>query len=79
MARCAVRGERQFHGDAADAPSGVNAHAVAPSVLGSVERQRRGDGLHEMLRAAQELGPDDIRALGLYLARIPPRPAPAGH
>lgn len=40
--------------------------------------KRRGDGLHEMLRVAQELGPDDIRTLGLYLARIPPRPAPAG-
>jgi cytochrome c553 len=39
--------------------------------------KRRGDGLHEMLRVAQELQSEDIRTLGLYLAQIPPRPAPA--
>lgn len=40
--------------------------------------KRRNDGNHAMLKVAQQLGPDEVRQLSLYLARIPPRPASAG-
>lgn len=39
--------------------------------------RRRNDGKHVMLKAAQQLGPEDVRQLSLYLARIPPPPAVA--
>lgn len=42
------------------------------------DSKRRNDGNHAMLRVVQQLKPEDIRQLGLYLARIPPRPAAAG-
>ena len=35
--------------------------------------KRRNDGNHVMLKVAQQLKPDEIRQLSLYLARIPPR------
>jgi len=37
--------------------------------------KRRNDGNHEMLKVAQALDSGEVRQLGLYLARIPPRPA----
>jgi cytochrome c553 len=37
--------------------------------------KRRNDGNQAMLKVAQRLGPEDVRHLSLYLARIPPRPA----
>lgn len=37
--------------------------------------KRRNDGNHEMLKVAQQLGPGEVRALSLYLAQIPARPA----
>ncbi|WP_332744296.1 c-type cytochrome [Hydrogenophaga sp.] len=37
--------------------------------------KRRNDGNHVMLKVAQQLDAAQIRQLGLYLARIPPRPA----
>ena len=37
--------------------------------------KRRNDGMHVMLKVAQQLKPGDIRQLSLYLAQIPPRPA----
>ena len=37
--------------------------------------KRRNDGDHVMLKVAQQLDAAQIRQLGLYLARIPPRPA----
>lgn len=40
--------------------------------------KRRNDGRHAMLKVAQQLGPGEVRQLSLYLAAIPPRPAPAG-
>jgi len=40
--------------------------------------KRRNDGEHVMLKVAQQLKPAEIRQLSLYLAQIPPRPAPAG-
>ncbi|WP_457353565.1 c-type cytochrome [Roseateles sp. P5_D6] len=39
--------------------------------------KRRNDGNHQMLTAAQRLKPEEVHQLSLYLARIPPRPAPA--
>jgi cytochrome c553 len=39
--------------------------------------KRRNDGNHAMLEVAQRLGPAELRQLSLYLAQIPPRPAPA--
>ena len=39
--------------------------------------KRRNDGNHVMLKVAQQLKPEEVRQLGLYLAQIPPRPAPA--
>jgi cytochrome c553 len=39
--------------------------------------KRRNDGNHVMLKVAQQLEPGEVRQLSLYLARIPPRPAPA--
>jgi cytochrome c553 len=41
--------------------------------------KRRNDGNHVMLKVAQELDAEEVRQLGLYLARIPPRPATPGH
>lgn len=38
--------------------------------------KRRNDGNHVMLKVAQQLGPDELRQLSLYLARLPPHPAP---
>ena len=38
--------------------------------------KRRNDGNHVMLKVAQQLKPGEVRQLSLYLARIPPRPAP---
>lgn len=40
--------------------------------------KRRNDGNHVMLKVAQQLKPQQVRQLSLYLAQIPPRPAPAG-
>ena len=40
--------------------------------------KRRNDGEHVMLKVAQQLKPAEIRQLSLYLAQIPPHPAPAG-
>jgi len=37
--------------------------------------KRRNDGNHVMLEVAQRLDAGEVRQLGLYLARIPPRPA----
>ncbi|MBT9464104.1 c-type cytochrome [Hydrogenophaga sp.] len=37
--------------------------------------KRRNDGNHVMLKVAQELKPEEVRQLSLYLAGIPPRPA----
>lgn len=37
--------------------------------------KRRNDGNHVMLKVAQQLKPEEVRQLSLYLARIPPRPA----
>lgn len=37
--------------------------------------KRRNDGNHAMLKVAQQLKPDQVRQLSLYLAQIPPRPA----
>ena len=37
--------------------------------------KRRNDGNHVMLKVAQQLKPDQVRQLSLYLAGIPPRPA----
>lgn len=39
--------------------------------------KRRNDGNHVMLEVAQQLKPEQVRQLSLYLAQIPPRPAPA--
>ena len=39
--------------------------------------KRRNDGHHAMLKVAQRLKPDEITQLSLYLARLPPRQAPA--
>ena len=44
--------------------------------------KRRNDGNHVMLKVAQQLGPEEVRQLSLYLAQIPlaqipARPAPA--
>ena len=39
--------------------------------------KRRNDGHHVMLKVAQQLKPGEVRQLSLYLAQIPPRPAPA--
>lgn len=39
--------------------------------------KRRNDGNHVMLKVAQQLKPDQVRQLSLYLARIPLRLAPA--
>ena len=39
--------------------------------------KRRNDGNHVMLKVAQELDAGQIRQLSLYLAGIPPRPAPS--
>jgi cytochrome c553 len=39
------------------------------------QSKRRNDGNHAMLKVAQRLGPEDVRQLSLYLARIPPPPA----
>ena len=33
--------------------------------------KRRNDGKHVMLKVAQQLGPDEVRQLSLYLAQIP--------
>ena len=38
--------------------------------------KRRNDGNHVMLKVAQQLGAAEVRQLSLYLAQIPPRPAP---
>jgi len=35
---------------------------------------RRNDGNHVMLKVAQQLKPEEVRQLSLYLAQIPPRP-----
>lgn len=40
--------------------------------------KRRNDGKHGMLEVAQQLDAGQVRQLGLYLARIPPRPASPG-
>ena len=37
--------------------------------------KRRNDDNHVMLKVAQQLKPDQVRQLSLYLAGIPPRPA----
>jgi cytochrome c553 len=37
--------------------------------------KRRNDGNHVMLKVAQQLKPEEVRQLSLYLAQIPPRPA----
>ena len=37
--------------------------------------KRRNDGNHVMLKVAQQLKPEEVRHLSLYLAGIPPRPA----
>nr|WP_222124996.1 c-type cytochrome [Variovorax boronicumulans] len=79
-----ARACQQCHGvDAAGTPAGPPlagqpAFYTAQQLRDWQLSKRRGDGLHGMLRVAQELGAEDIRTLGLYLARIPPRPAPAG-
>ncbi|MBC7994895.1 MAG: c-type cytochrome [Rhizobacter sp.] len=39
--------------------------------------KRRNDGNHVMLKVAQQLKPEEVTQLSLYLSRIPPRPAPA--
>ena len=39
--------------------------------------KRRNDGNHVMLKVAQQLKPEEVRQLSLYLAQIPARPAPA--
>jgi cytochrome c553 len=39
--------------------------------------KRRNDGNHVMLKVAQQLKPEEVTQLSLYLARIPPRPASA--
>jgi cytochrome c553 len=39
--------------------------------------KRRNDGNHVMLKVAQQLRPEEVRQLGLYLAAIPARPEPA--
>ena len=39
--------------------------------------KRRNDGNHVMLKVAQQLKPDEVRQLSLYLAQIPVRQAPA--
>ena len=39
--------------------------------------KRRNDGNHVMLKVAQQLKPEQVRQLSLYLAQIPPRLAPA--
>ncbi|MDP2022623.1 MAG: c-type cytochrome [Hydrogenophaga sp.] len=39
--------------------------------------KRRNDGNHVMLKVAQQLKTEEVRQLSLYLAQIPPRPAPA--
>ena len=39
--------------------------------------KRRNDGHHALLKVAQRLKPDEITQLSLYLARLPPRQAPA--
>jgi len=36
--------------------------------------KRRNDGNHVMLKVAQQLKPEEVRQLSLYLAQIPPRP-----
>lgn len=38
--------------------------------------KRRNDGNHVMLKVAQQLKPEEVRQLSLYLAQIPPRPTP---
>ncbi|MBC7938928.1 MAG: c-type cytochrome [Chitinophagaceae bacterium] len=38
--------------------------------------KRRNDGNHVMLKVAQQLEPAQVTQLSLYLARIPPHPAP---
>jgi cytochrome c553 len=37
--------------------------------------KRRNDGTHVMLKVAQQLKPEEVRQLSLYLAQIPLRPA----
>jgi cytochrome c553 len=39
--------------------------------------KRRNDGSHVMLKVAQQLKSEEVRQLSLYLAQIPPHPAPA--
>lgn len=39
--------------------------------------KRRNDGNHVMLKVAQQLRPEEVHQLGLYLAQIPARPAAA--
>ncbi len=39
--------------------------------------KRRNDGNHMMLKVAQQLNAGEVRQVSLYLAQIPPRPAPA--
>lgn len=41
--------------------------------------KRRNDGHHEMLKVAQALSGTEVEELSRFLARLPPRPAPAVH
>lgn len=71
------------HGaDGAGTPGGPPLNAqpafyLAQQLQDWQKSKRRNDGNHVMLKAAQRLGPEDVRQLSLHLARIPPRPAAA--
>jgi len=41
--------------------------------------KRRNDGNHVMLKVAQQLSPEEVHQLSLYLAQTPARPASASH
>jgi cytochrome c553 len=74
---------KQCHGaDAAGTASGPPLNAQPAFYLTQQLQdwqvaKRRNDGNHVMLKVAQQLSPEEVHQLGLYLARIPARPAAA--
>jgi cytochrome c553 len=78
-----ARACQECHGDegvgTANGPplNGQPAFYLAQQLQDWQVSKRRNDGDHAMLRVAQLLGPAEVTQLSLYLARFPPRPAPA--
>lgn len=79
-----ARACQQCHGiDAAGTPlgpplAGQPATYLAQQLQDWQVGKRRNEGNHEMLKVAQQLKADEVRQLGRYLARIPPRPVHPG-